>query len=92
MTHFTKQEELLLDAFIGYTRAMTAPGRCETRTTLKTAALRRSPVVPAVHGSTRRQLDFGCSADLQSVRDLFYDMRDLVHGRPIDMDSNNLQR
>ena len=36
-------------------------------------------------------LDFACSQDLQTIRDTFYDMTDMVYGRPIDMDMSNLQ-
>ena len=36
-------------------------------------------------------LDFTCPQDLQTIRNTFYDMTDMVYGRPIDMDMSNLQ-
>lgn len=31
-----------------------------------------------------------CPEDFQTIKDLFYDMTDLVHGRPIEMNTDNL--
>lgn len=89
--HFTKQEELLLDVFIGYTPTYDRSG-----TLYDTYYAEDGSSTVFDDGSSgpwinAKALDFGCSSDLQSVRDLFYDMRDMVHGRPIDMDTSNLQ-
>lgn len=89
--HFTKQEELLLDVFIGYTPTYDRSG---TLYETYYAADGSSTVFDDGSGGpwvNAAALDFGCSADLQTVRDLFYDMRDMVHGRPIEMDTSNLQ-
>lgn len=89
--HFTKQEELLLDAFIGYTASYDRSG-----TLYDTYYAEDGTSTVFDDGSSgpwvnSAALNFGCSADLQTVRNLFYDMRDLVHGRPIDIDTDNLE-
>ena len=89
--HFTKQEELLLDAFIGYTPSYDRSGTLYDTYYAEDGSSTRFDDGSSGPWINAKALDFGCSADLQSVRDLFYDMRDLVHGRPIDIDTSNLQ-
>ena len=86
--HFEKQENLLLDAFIGYTPSYDRSGTLyETYYEEDSADTPFDPDGPWVNAAG---YGFTCGSDLEAVRDIFDDMVDLVHGRPIETDVNNM--
>lgn len=87
--HLAWKEDLLLDHAIGYyntyNRSGTYYNTYYSNPALTNLFSSGGPWVNAL------PLDFACPQDLQSIRDTFYDMTDMVHGRPIDMNMDNLQ-
>lgn len=90
-SHDEYRENKLLDAFIGHTPSYDRSGTLYD--TYYAADGSSTPFDSGASGPwiNSADMDFTCSGDLQELKNLFYDMRDLVHGRPIEMDVTMLE-
>ena len=84
--HNQYKENKILDTFIGYLHTFNRSGTAYSTyyAASGTSFPSGGPWVNAAYNN------FLCSNDLQSVRNMFYDHRDMVHGRPIEIDTDNL--
>jgi hypothetical protein len=87
--HFDKQENLLLDAFIGYTPSYDRSGTLYD--TYYEADAADTPFDADGAWVNASGDGFTCGSDLDNVRDMFDDMVDLVHGRPVITNTDNMQ-
>lgn len=84
------RENKLLDVFIGYTPTYNRSG-----TLYDTYYAADASSTEFSDGSSGPWINaacntFSCADDLDAVKDLFWDMTDMVHGREIQMDMDNL--
>jgi hypothetical protein len=85
--HDEERENQLLDAFIGYTQSYNRTG------TLYDTYYESGSVTPFENGGpwvNASANGFYCWSDLTEVKEMFWDMTDMVHGRTIDIDTDNL--
>lgn len=89
--HDEDRENKLLDVFVGHTPTYDRSGTLYD--TYYAADGSSTPFASGASGPWINAMagDFTCSGDLQAIRDLFYDMTDLVHGRPKQMDVTSLE-
>jgi len=88
--HNEKFENQLIDLFVGYTNTYNRSG-----TDYDTYYAADGTSTPFGDGSggpwvNAQANDLTCPADFQSARNLFYDFRDMVHGRPIPVPMTGL--
>jgi len=85
--HNEYKENKILDTLIGYLNTFNRSG------TAYNTYYEAGSVTPFPSGGpwvNAAANDFRCSDDLQTIRNMFYDHRDMVHGRPIEMNTDNL--
>lgn len=87
--HDQYRETKLIDSLIGYNNTYNRSG---TAYSIYYDNADASPFASGASGPwiNAEASSIVCGSDMQNVRDLFYDMTDLVHGRIIEMDMDNL--
>lgn len=85
--HMEYKENKLIDTFIGYLPTFNRSG------TLYDTYYESGSATPYANGGpwvNASADDIACSSDFDAIKELFWDMRDMVHGRPVLVDTNNL--
>jgi len=82
------KENKLIDTFIGYIPTFNRSGTLyDTYYAAEEGTTEFDHDGPWVNAACN---EFLCSSDLTAVREIFWDMRDMVHGREINVDTDNL--